>query len=313
MKTRQLPIPFILAVAYLWIATADARSYKSGFDVTDALIPIEQILPGGPPKDGIPAIDSPKFISAHEVDYLTPEDRVLGLAYNGQVKAYPIAILNWHEIVNDQFGSEPVAITFCPLCGTGIAFKSKQNNRSLSFGVSGLLYNSDMLLYDRDSESLWSQIRMQAVSGKLKGQHLQPIALHHTTWSDWLERYPGSQVLSDDTGFSRNYRRSPYGDYETSRAIYFPVEFSAKGYHPKERVVGVTIDGINKAYPFVELSKTTGRLKDDVGGETIEVHYDVENQTAAVFNSTGEMIHSITAFWFAWYTFHPDTLLFQVE
>ncbi|MEW8561558.1 MAG: DUF3179 domain-containing protein [Candidatus Thiodiazotropha sp.] len=276
-------------------------------------MPVEQILPGGPPKDGIPAIDRPKFISAHKVDYLAPDDRVLGLSYNGQVKAYPIAIMNWHEIVNDRFGSEPVAITFCPLCGSGIAFKSEQNNRPLSFGVSGLLYNSDMLLYDRDTESLWSQIKMQAISGKHKGERLQPIALHHTTWSDWVARYPRSQVLSEDTGFSRNYRRSPYGDYETSRALYFPVEFAAKGYHPKERVVGVSIGGITKAYPFVELAKTGGGINDSVGGEAIEIRYDVDSQSATVFNAGGEMIHSIVAFWFAWYTFHPDTLLFQVE
>ncbi|MEW8352940.1 MAG: DUF3179 domain-containing protein [Candidatus Thiodiazotropha sp.] len=302
-----------MAAAYLWMAEAESRSYKSGFDVTDALVPADQILPGGPPKDSIPSIDRPKFISAHKVDYLDPEDRVLGLIYNGQEKAYPIAILNWHEIVNDRFGDAPVAVTFCPLCGSGIAFRSEQNNRPLSFGVSGLLYNSDMLLYDRGTESLWSQIRMQAISGKYKGKRLQPIALHHTTWSDWLARYPGSQVLSVDTGFSRDYRRSPYGDYETSRALYFPVEFAAKGYHPKERVIGVSIAGIDKAYPFVELAKTGGRISDRVGGEAIEIRYDVDSQSARVFDAAGEMIHSIVAFWFAWYTFHPDTLLFQVE
>ncbi|PVV26857.1 MAG: hypothetical protein B6D79_04965 [gamma proteobacterium symbiont of Ctena orbiculata] len=297
----------------LSLGQAVAKSYKGGFDVTDALVPIENILPGGPPKDGIPSIDQPKFIPADKVDFLVPEDRVLGLSYNGQIKAYPIAIMNWHEIVNDRFGSQSIAITFCPLCGTGIAFNAEQNDKQLSFGVSGLLYNSDMLLYDRDTESLWSQIKMQAISGKFKGNRLQPIALRHTSWSDWVERYPRTQVLSEDTGYSRNYRRSPYGDYEKNRAIYFPVEFAAQGYHPKERVLGVNIGGVSKAYPFTELAKTSGRINDSVGGQIIKIEYDIDHETASAQDSEGTTIPTITVFWFAWYTFHPDTQLFQME
>ncbi|MBT3041896.1 MAG: DUF3179 domain-containing protein [Candidatus Thiodiazotropha sp. (ex Codakia orbicularis)] len=304
-------ITLLFLAGGIYIGPAEARSYKSGFDVTDALVPIEQILPGGPPKDGIPSIDNPKFLPVSKVDFLQPEDRVLGLSHNGFVRAYPIAIMNWHEIVNDRFGSQPVAVTFCPLCGTGIAFKAEHNNKPLSFGVSGLLYNSDVLLYDRTSESLWSQIKMQAISGKFKGEHLEPIALYHTTWSDWIKRHPDSQVLSDDTGFARNYRRSPYGDYETNRSIYFPVEFAAKGYHPKERVLGVNIGGVFKAYPFAELAKTSGRIADSVGGESIEIEYDIDNQTASAIDAEGKTIPTVIAFWFAWYAFHPDGLLFK--
>ncbi|MEW8028163.1 MAG: DUF3179 domain-containing protein [Candidatus Thiodiazotropha sp.] len=304
-------IALLLFIGGTYIGQAEARSYKSGFDVTDALVPIEQIMPGGPPKDGIPSIDSPKFIPAGKVDFLNPEDRVLGLSYNGFVRAYPIAIMNWHEIVNDRFGNQPIAVTFCPLCGTGIAFKAEHNNRPLSFGVSGLLFNSDVLLYDRNTESLWSQIKMQAISGKYKGERLQPVALYHTTWSDWNQKYPNSQVLSEDTGYIRNYRRSPYGDYETSRSIYFPVEFAAKGYHPKERVLGVNIAGIVKAYPFAELAKTSGRIGDSVGGESIEIEYDIENQAARAIDAEGKTLPTVTAFWFAWYAFHPDTQLFK--
>ncbi|MES9970566.1 MAG: DUF3179 domain-containing protein [Candidatus Thiodiazotropha sp.] len=295
------------------LGLADEEIYKGGFNVTDSLLPADKILPGGPPKDGIPSIDNPKFIPADKADFLASEDRVLGLAYNGQIKAYPIAIMNWHEIVNDRIGDQPIAITFCPLCGTGIAFKALHKGRPLSFGVSGLLYNSDMLLYDRDTESLWSQIKMQAVSGDFKGDRLQPIALHHTSWSDWVEQYPRTQVLSDDTGFARDYRRSPYGDYETNLAIYFPVDFTAQGYHPKERVLGVNIGGVSKAYPFVELSKTSGRIKDNVGGQNILIEYGANHKTATALNPEGKTIPTITAFWFAWYAFHPDTQLFQAQ
>jgi hypothetical protein len=310
MTFNRIIVLLVLTTA-LWIGLAEARTYKSGFDVTDALVPIEQILPGGPPKDGIPAIDRPKFLSAGDVDFLQPEDRVLGLVYNGMVKAYPIAIMNWHEIVNDRFGDQPIAVTFCPLCGTGIAFKAEHNSNPLSFGVSGLLYNSDMLLYDRCTESLWSQIKMQAISGKHKGERLQPVPLYHTTWSDWKRKYPGSQVLSEETGFSRNYRRSPYGDYEKERSIYFPVEFASKGYHPKERVLAVEIGGEFKAYPFAELAKTSGRIDDSLGGESIEIEYDPEHQTARAIDADGATIPTVIAFWFAWYAFHPDTELFK--
>jgi hypothetical protein len=307
------PLILFLFVMGLNLGQAEAKGFKGGFDITDALIPSEEILPGGPPRDGIPSIDNPKFIPATKVEFLDPDDRVLGLNYNGTVRAYPIAIMNWHEIVNDRFGNQSIAITFCPLCGTGIAFKAEHNNRPLSFGVSGLLYNSDMLLYDRDSESLWSQIRMQAISGKFKGSRLEPIALLHTSWSDWRQRHPQSEVLSEETGYSRDYRRSPYGDYETSRSIFFPVAFTAKGYHPKERVLGVILAGISKAYPFSELAKTSGKINDRVAGQAIQILYDGKHESATALDTEGATLPTITAFWFAWYAFHPDTQVFQME
>ncbi|MCU7878875.1 MAG: DUF3179 domain-containing protein [Candidatus Thiodiazotropha sp. (ex Lucinoma borealis)] len=315
MTTSIEYVRFVIAVLIggLLFGQLEARTFKGGFDVTDAQVPIKNILPGGPPKDGIPSIDKPRFVTANKAKFLDPEDRVLGLAYNGQVKAYPISILNWHEIVNDRFGNERVTVTFCPLCGTGIAFKAKLDNKPLLFGVSGLLYNSDMLLYDRTTESLWSQIKREAISGKYKGRRLTPISLQHTTWSDWQQQYPATKVLSQDTGFSRNYQRSPYQGYETSRSIYFPVEFASKGYHPKERVLGLEIEGVSKAYPFAELSKTTGLIKENVAGKEVVIHYDIDNQSASVSDSNGNTIHSVIAFWFAWYTFYPDTELFQVE
>ena len=135
----------------------------------------------------------PKFISAEEVDFLAAEDRILGIQGTQQSKAYPIAILNWHEIVNDTLDGIPVVITYCPLCGTGMGFLRKVGNHILTFGVSGLLYQSDVLMYDHQTESFWSQIAMQAVTGKSLGQHLEPIFLEHTTWSAWRKRHP--QIL----------------------------------------------------------------------------------------------------------------------
>ena len=189
----------------------------NGFRIKDPLIPIDQIHHGGPPRDGIPSIDKPVFISARKADNLNPTDRVLGIELNNIKKAYPIKILNWHEIVNDRFDHQHLVISYCPLCGTGMAFKSDAS----SFGVSGLLYNSDMLLYDRKTKSLWSQIMAQAISGPLKGERLTPLAIEHTSWEDWSNRHPDTQVLSQKTGFNRSYSRSPYGHYETTRCHSF--------------------------------------------------------------------------------------------
>ncbi|MCG7985488.1 MAG: DUF3179 domain-containing protein [Candidatus Thiodiazotropha lotti] len=285
--------------------------YKNGFDVTDAIIEVSEILPGGPPRDGIPAIDEPQFVHADDADFLKPEDRILGMERNGIVKAYPINILNWHEIVNDRFRQEPIVITFCPLCGTGMAFEATVRGDPLMFGVSGLLYNSDVLLYDRASESLWSQIMKQSISGKHQGDRLRHVPLQHTNWADWSDRYPDTLVLSDDTGFSRDYQRSPYRGYDKSRDLYFPVEFRSKGYHPKERVLGLEVNGTYKAYPFIELSKTDGLIEENLAGQQLTVKYDIQNQTANAYDLADNLLPSTTAFWFAWYAFYPQTEIFR--
>ena len=179
--------------------TIRASDETNGFDVSDALIPITEIRHGGPGRDGIPAIDKPMFIAADKAKFLSPTDRILGLHYANRTRAYPIRIMNWHEIVNDRIGGDAVLITYCPLCGTGMAFRIPDGG---TFGVSGLLYNSDMLLYDRASESLWSQLMGRAVTGPMKGERLQLIPLEHTTWSDWRTRHSDTLVLSRDTGHS---------------------------------------------------------------------------------------------------------------
>ncbi|MEE4378821.1 MAG: DUF3179 domain-containing protein, partial [Candidatus Competibacteraceae bacterium] len=254
------PATLVIALILLWDRfppIVHSAENKNGFDLTEALIPAQEILSGGPARDGIPAIDNPVFVSAQQADYLEDDDRVLGIARNGVAKAYPIPILNWHEIVNDRVGEEPIAITFCPLCGTGMAFEATVNGKVRSFGVSGLLYNSDVLLYDRESESLWSQIARQAVSGPMKGTELAMVPASHTSWRNWRDRYPETQVLSQETGHRRNYDRNPYADYEQSSTLFFPVAHSDKRYHPKERVIGLTLNDQTKAYPFVELAKSS--------------------------------------------------------
>lgn len=287
----------------------------NGFDLSNATIPKQLILPGGPARDGIPAIDSPSFENAAAVDWLEGEDQVLSISINNVHRAYPIPILNWHEIVNDRIGTKSVLISYCPLCGTGMAFNSQVQGEVLDFGVSGLLYNSDVLLYDRQSESLWSQLKQEAVSGPRVGAKLEHLPMTQLTWAEWQQRYPAGQVLSRDTGFVRDYSRSPYGDYNQSLALYFPVEFLSKRYHPKEKVLGVEVEGQFKAYPFTELAKTdVGVIEDQLNGVNLQVKYNAKSRTGEVFNSeTGQLWPTVNAYWFAWYTFHPETSVYETQ
>jgi hypothetical protein len=286
---------------------------KNGFNVANALIPIDEIHSGGPPRDGIPAIDRPRFVSAGAASFLRASDRVLGITRNGVSKAYPVAILNWHEIVNDRIADEPVTVTYCPLCGTGIATLATTDDQVLDFGVSGLLYNSDMLLYDRQTQSLWSQIRRQAISGPMQGTILQPVPVMHTQWADWKQRYPTTRVLSTETGYRRDYTKSPYQGYEKTDDLFFPVQARDDRYHPKESVLGIEIAGRFKAYPFVELEKSGGDVHDTFAGHTIVVKYDKQYRTAVATEGQDNALPGVIAFWFAWYAFHPDTEVYRVD
>lgn len=282
----------------------------NGFTIIDPLVPTEEIMRGGPPRDGIPSIDTPKFISANKTQ-LQPHDKVLGITLNGVSKAYPINILNFHELVNDVFEDQPIAVSFCPLCGTGIAFDRQVNGSIRTFGVSGLLYNSDLLMYDRESESLWSQIEGKAINGPEKGALLKRIPLEHTHWGVWKAQYPTTLVLSEDTGYWRNYQSSPYPNYNQSDRTYFPVSHTDKRYHPKTWVIGIEVGSEKKVYPFPELAKTSGKLTDIISNQTFLIEYNSSANSAKVYDSDGKPVPAITAFWFAWMTFHPESQVFK--
>ncbi len=305
---------FLISFLAVLISAGAFSGDDNGFDLSSALVLADEIHIGGPSRDGIPALDHPKFVAASKARFLDGKDGVLGLVRNGEAKAYPIGIMNWHEIVNDEVGGQPVAVTYCPLCGTGVAFASKVGGRSLSFGVSGLLYNSDVLLYDRETESLWSQLLNKAVTGPMKGRKLKALPLTHTTWRAWRRAHPDTLVLSTDTGHRRDYDRDPYAAYEKERGLYFPVSAKSARYHPKERVLGVEIGGRFNAYPFAELSRTGKReIRDELGGTELRVEFDWANESARVLDASGNQLPAVTSFWFAWYAFHPDTEVFTAK
>ena len=314
MHMRKLIKPGILLILLIVLYTLAIGATNNGFDLDGSLVPADEIHLGGPARDGIPSIDNPVFLAADEARFLDAEDRVLGLFLNGQARAYPIAILNWHEVVNDSIGEKAVAVTYCPLCGTGIAFDAGTSGKPRSFGVSGLLYNSDVLLYDRETESLWSQIMMRAIAGPAKGQRLRPLALQHTSWQAWRERHPDTQVLSTDTGFNRDYRSNPYAGYASSEGLYFPVSAVSRRYHAKEQVLGLEIDGQFKAYPFTELArKKAKRIEDTFAGNRVSIEFDHDNRSANAFDGSGRPLSTVTSYWFAWHAFHPQGSVYSAS
>ncbi|NOQ63398.1 MAG: DUF3179 domain-containing protein [Methyloprofundus sp.] len=303
---------FVSLSLLIFLANTCYAQSKNGFNLEHALIPVDKILSGGPGKDDIPAIDKPEFVPADKAIFIDKDAAVIGIHYKGISKAYSINILNWHEIVNDTFNGEPVVITFCPLCGSGMAFLSAINGKALTFGVSGLLYNSDVLLYDRQTQSLWSQLMTKAISGSYKGQSLTGLAVLHTTWKDWKSKYPNTLILSTKTGFERDYSNSPYMAYLKSPQTMFPLSSVSRQYHPKEEVLGLEVEGQFKAYPFVELEKSPAEFMDTVKGHIITVRYDSKHRSATAFDKLGKQLVSVRTFWFAWYAFHPETQIYVV-
>jgi len=216
------------------------------------LIPQDNVLDGGPGKDGIPALDAPDFIEVHQVDFLDEEDLIIGFKVGNEVRGYPHPILDWHEIINDDIGHTSVAITYCPLTGTGIGWNRNLSTGNTTFGVSGLLYNTNLIPYDRGTDSNWSQMLLEAVQGKMAGTEIETYPVLETTWATWKKLYPTSKIVSTNTGWNRNYDRYPYGDYRTNNnSLFFPVAVNDDRLPSKERVLGV-ISGTKaaKAYRF---------------------------------------------------------------
>ncbi|NET37239.1 MAG: DUF3179 domain-containing protein [Cyanothece sp. SIO1E1] len=290
---------------------ARETSRLNGFELSNLLIPSEEIRRGGPPRDGIPAIDRPQFMSAAFAKFLEEEEYVLGLYHKGVAKAYPIKIMDRHEVVNDRIKGEAVVITYCPLCGSGIAFVADVGGQKYSFGVSGLLYNSDVLLYDRETESLWSQIENQAIAGPSSGKRLEMLPTQFLTWGQWQSQYPNTLVLTTDTGYQRDYHKKAYAGYEASSRLYFPVAHESKKLKKKERVLGISIEGHYKAYPVKKLAKKKEGFQDMFADQKIWVRYDKAAGIAQFTDESGEEIPSVSLYWFAWYAFHPDTKIFN--
>ncbi|WP_135825583.1 DUF3179 domain-containing protein [Halorussus ruber] len=304
----------------------------------------EEVLSGGPPKDGIPSIDDPKFWSADEADdELRAEDVVFGLVRNGEVRAYPQRILVHHEIVNDVVGDEAVSVTYCPLTGTAMGFQRGET----TFGVSGKLLNNNLVMYDRETDSRWPQVLATAISGTFEGESLREFRLVWTRWNRWKEVHPETAILSTDTGHVRNYDNDPYGSYVSNRRGYygrnstlFPPLGSDDRLSNKRVVLGARTGSGRIAFRKAAL-REEGLLSGQVGGtsgttylavydSTLDTGYVYRNPEGASFSreegAQGQVVaddgtsydpadlpldrvYAFDAMWFAWSGFYPSTAL----
>ncbi len=271
--------------------------------------------------DCIPSIDQPQFVSVRLASFMQSNDLVIGFVFqeNSQsapvVKAYPVKILNWHEIVNDVAGNTPIAVTYCPLCMTPRVFDRILDGKAVTFGVSGMLLNSNLVMYDRETKSLWSQFDGLALVGSKRDQKLQLYPSQLEKWSDWIKQYPQTQVLSEKTGYALPYNQYPYDDYEKNSDIYFPLEHIDNRFPPKEVVFGIVLGNQEKVYPESELQKALpngGSFSDQFAGKNLTVSYDKKtfNVTDA---QTREQILNTVSYYFTWAAFYPNTEIYQAQ
>lgn len=313
------------------------RSLPAAYEIDELL---ETSRSGGPSPDGIPAVENPRFTPATDSpDALDDDDPVFGVEIDGEAKAYPQSILVWHEIVNDVVGGRPVSVTYCPLTGTAQGFHRGET----TFGVSGQLINSNLVMFDRGTESWWPQILATAISGEDAGSHLEEFQLIWTTWARWRSTHPDTVVLSEETGFARNYGRDPYGGYNPPQGYYENDSFlfgpltEDDRLHPKAVVIGMRSE-----HGAVAIGKDRLReerlLAFELGGVDHLAAYDDALDTGYVYRIDDsdappasweggrvaidgvdyepadlpyERAIAFDAMWFAWYGYYPMTDLYE--
>ena len=235
------------------------------------LVDLNRILRGGPPPDGIPPIDRPVFQTASTVDWIQCNEPVLSLAVNGEARAYPVQIMTWHELVNDTFGDTPVTVSYCPLCNSALAYRRDLGDRVVTFGTSGSLFNSSLVMYDRETESLWTHFNGAAVAGELVGTELELLPMQTTSWASFLQANPEGLVLTRETGFDRSYGNNPYSGYDDVTTSPFAFDQDADPRLPaKQRIVGIRRGGDSVAV-VLESVAMAGVIETEVGGDLLSV------------------------------------------
>jgi hypothetical protein len=309
-------------------AVGDGKHLESyGYDLSTCLVSKTLLVPGGMPKDRLRALVDPAVLTPAEADVLTEElrgkylvshDRVLGVVIGEEARAYPIRVMRWHEIANDQLGGRAIAVTYNPLCDSALVFDREVGSETLEFGVSGLVFNSNLVMYDRrpeaQGESLWSQLQARAIAGPAaaRGESLARLPGEVTTWQDWRTRHPETTVLDPDPEMYRLYRGDPYANYRGSTALKFPVDPlpPAHGMDFKTRVLAVRVGDLTMVYPLVDLiarADQAGLCHTQFNGATLRFITQSEPDTARIEMLAGSSeLQATPCYWFAWYACHPD-------
>jgi len=294
------------------VAAAVARAE----DAPRHAVPLGEIRDGGPPPDGIPPIEDPKFISADDAAGWLDDDALgIALSRGGSHRFYPYPVLVWHEIVNDEVDGRRVLVTYCPLCATGIVFDPVVGGERVTFGTSGKLWNSNLLMYDRKTRSLWSQVLGKALVGPETGSTLRVLPSDVVPFGKWRAARPDGEVLSRETGARRDYDRDPYGDYYTRPGLFFPLTNVDRRLPEKTFVVGVRVGDAQRAYPVAAV-RQAGEISESFAGTRLVVRYVDERGAVRVFEKQAdggalERIPAVPAFWFSWSSAYPDTTVYK--
>ncbi len=266
-------------------------------------VPLDSIHDGGPGKNGIPALDFPEFIETKNAKgFLNGVDYGIVVQGNTQTKFYPFNILNWHEIVNDFIEGVPVTVTFCPLCGSSIVYERLVDGDTLNFGVSGKLYESNLLMFDDKTESLWSQALGEAVAGDYTGKKLRLFNSFVTSFGEVEQNFPDALILNPKTGFDRNYSQYPYADYLSNEELYFPVSGSSNRFQNKEMMYIVPAGKSSIAFKWTSLvEKSKAEINTPAGLLKVSVK---EGIPSAVLGD--QKLPGYFSFWFSWYAIHDN-------
>lgn len=270
-------------------------------------IELSELSQGCPAVDCIPAIDNPQFAAIDKIDFMFDDDIMMTVDYNGVKKSYPRKIMQTHEIVNDYFGDKPLAMTYCPLCGTSVAFVPIIDSERVEFGVSGVLHNSDLVMYDRNTKSLWGQITGKAIVGPKTGERLKRVGVGLLTWKELKAEYPQAQILLPPNEKYERYKSFHYQKYVESEKVMFPVAVADARLAAKQVVYGIEVDGQYIAFEDSYLKKRTPMVE-SFGKRILKVSYN-GGKVFAEDKKTGENFDVLRLYWFAWFAFHPETQL----
>ncbi len=304
MKMHKVSTAFLL---WLLLSGGSVWSVElNGFDIGGDAAAENSVVRIGPVDYPIEALASMKIEPIDNTAWQAG-DFVMGISINGEARAYPLAIMVWHQIVNDELGGMPVLVTFCRTCGTGLVYERSVDSQVLTFGMSGLIYQADVLLYDQQTGSLWSRFVDEAISGPLQGQLLFDLPYQITPLEEWKKRYPESTVVSRDTGFEIDYSFTPDGGPAAGENIFAALPSELR-YHADMPALGVSRNGRAKAYPAGEVLVSGGKITDRFDGLELVIEYSPEQQVFT--HNIDDSLQVEQTSWEAWATTYPDTAVF---
>lgn len=296
-------------------AKTKAVDLPGGFEAAGLLVDRSEIIAGGPGRDGIRSIDQPRFVvPADALRWVRDDNTVIGIAVGDDARAYPLHVLEHHQVVNDRIGNVGVLVTYDPLIDVARAWVTgpvEAGTEARQFGVSGLIYRCNFVLYERGADTLWSQYDGRALTGPEAGTQLERLVVRVEPLGVWRKRHPATLVMKPPADRRIDYRYSPYSSYWVSGKVPFPVEHADARIHPKEIVLGARVGDVARAYLASVVERRGGRVVDEIAGHRVRIEYDSD---AGTFSwEAPEEVELTSAYWFAWKNFQPDTELWNVE